>query len=278
MATRTVAITGPTSGIGRSAAIALARRGDALVLLVRDVARGRALADELVREGADAATTVIACDVASLASVREATAAVRAQVPRVDVLINNAGAIFQTRKLSVDGHELTWATNHLGPTLLTELLVPRLIESAPARIVTVASRAHTRGSIHWDDVELARDFTPWRAYCQSKLANVMMASAIARRLAGSGVVSHSLHPGVVASGFGTNDGGLLALAMRLGRPFLRTNEQGAATTVFLATSPEAQATTGVYWANERPARATREARDVDAQERLMALTRKTVGL
>lgn len=275
---RTVAITGPTSGIGRAAAVALAKRGDALVLLARDVGRGDALAEELRRAGAAPGTRVVACDVASFASVRVAAATVLAEVPRVDVLINNAGAIFQTRKLSVDGHELTWATNHLGPTLLTELLVPRLIESAPARVVTVASRAHTRGTIHWDDVELARTFTPWRAYSQSKLANVMMASAVARRLAGSGVVSHSLHPGVIASEFGQNDGGLLSLAMRLGRPFLKTNDQGAATTVFLATSPEAQATTGVYWADERPARATREARDVDAQERLMALTRKVVGL
>lgn len=271
-------ITGPTGGIGRAAAVALAAKGASLALVCRDVARGEALAAELRAAGARGAVDVVRADFASQPSIREAAAELLRRYPRIDVLINNAGAIFTSRKSTAEGLELTFAVNHLGYVLLTALLLDRLRASAPARIINVASAAHHRGHIHFDDLQLERRWGSWRAYGQSKLANVLYTYELARRLEGSGVTVNALHPGVVATGFGRNDGALMRIAVKLAAPFLIGPEKGAETTIYLASSPEVEGTTGKYFARCKPARSSRESRDADVARRLFELSERLVGL
>ncbi len=200
-------VTGATSGIGRETALALARLGAEVALCARDEGRGAAVREEVARVAAGPAPRLFVADLASLAQVRRLAAELAAALPRINVLVNNAGAIHMKRKHTVDGHETTFAVNHLAPFLLTSLLLPTLRASAPSRVVTVSSDAHRSGRIDFDDLMGAKDYAGMRAYAQSKLANVLFAYELARRLEGTGVTSNALHPGVVATGFGRNDPG-----------------------------------------------------------------------
>jgi NAD(P)-dependent dehydrogenase (short-subunit alcohol dehydrogenase family) len=258
-------ITGTTHGIGRVTAWELARAGVALVMLCRDAGLASALRAEILRSLPKAAISVVPCDLSALGSVRQAASIVRQECSGIDLLINNAGLVSLRHRMSVDGYELTFATNHLGPFLLTQLLRERL--RAGGRIINVASRAHVRGRL---DLENMRDpharYRPVAAYDRSKLANVLHTFALARRLAGSGVTANCLHPGVVATH-------LLPGWLRLIKPWFTPvtldAERGARTTLHLALSPDVASANGLYFdEHQRPQPASALANDVDLQEAL----------
>jgi NAD(P)-dependent dehydrogenase (short-subunit alcohol dehydrogenase family) len=258
-------ITGTTHGSGRVTARELARCGYTVAMLCRDTAAGAAVRREIAAAVPAADVRVVGCDLASLQSVRSAARAVLDEFAAIDLLINNAGIVSARRRTSVDGFELTFATNHLGPFLLTEMLRGRL--SAGARIVTVASRAHYRARLDLRAVTDARiRHRPVAAYDQSKLANVMHSFALARRLAGSPATVNCLHPGVVASN-------LLPRWLRIVKPlFTRATfdvERGALTTLHVALSPSLRGRSGLYLDEyQKPQSASAQANDVTLQEML----------
>jgi NAD(P)-dependent dehydrogenase (short-subunit alcohol dehydrogenase family) len=268
-------ITGTTHGIGRVTSRELARAGCTVVMLCRDLPAADAVREEIIRQVPRATVQVVHCDLASLASVRAGAGTVRRDFPRIDLLINNAGMVSTRHRMSVDGFELTFATNHLGPFLLTALLRDALGKSA--RIVNVASRAHLRGRIDLENVTGARaPYNAMAAYSRSKLANVLFTFALARRLNGTGICVNCLHPGVVA----TN---LLPRWLRLIKPLLSPvildAERGARTTLYLALSEEVADVTGRYFdehQNSRPA--SPHARDVDLQETLWKMSAQWTGV
>lgn len=269
MAGKTIIITGPTQGIGRATAHALAARGARLLLLCRNIDKGRQLAAELDGHGG---VEVVEADLARLQSVAEAAARVLELAPRIDVLINNAGVVNSQRRETVDGLEEMFAVNHLAHFLLTTRLLPAL--PAPARLVHVGSGAHAmvRG-FDFDDYNWQRRrFRTFPAYGHSKLANLLFNRALARRLQGSGVTSNTLHPGAVATSMGSNNGTLGKVAMVLLKPFFLTPEQGASTSVYLATDPAAAAHNGEYFIKCKPVRPRPWAEDDVAAERLWTLS------
>jgi retinol dehydrogenase 12 len=258
-------ITGTTHGIGRVTSRELARAGKTVVMLCRNVAAAGEVRDEIVRQVPHARIEVVHCDLASLASVGEAAAVVRRDFPPLGLLINNAGMVSTRRRTSVDGFELTFATNHLGPFLLTALLSDRLDKAA--RIVIVASRIHYRGRLELAGVTDARArYRATAAYAQSKLANVMHAFALARRMAGTGISVNCLHPGVVA----TN---LLPSWLRVIKPLVTKvmfdAERGARSSIYLALDPAVAGISGRYFdENQLPRPAATLADDVELQESL----------
>jgi NAD(P)-dependent dehydrogenase (short-subunit alcohol dehydrogenase family) len=267
-------ITGTTHGIGRVTSRELARAGKTVIMLCRNVPAASEVRDEIMRQVPRARVEVVRCDLASLASVREAAAAVRRDYPPLGLLINNAGMVSTRRRTSVDGFELTFATNHLGPFLLTALLSDRLDKAA--RIVTVASRAHYRGRLDLDAVTHARArYRATAAYAQSKLANVMHTFALARRTAGTGISVNCLHPGVVA----TN---LLPRWLRAIKPLLTRvmfdAERGARTSIYLALDPSVGGVTGRYFDEyQHPRPAAPFANDVELQESLWNMSALWTG-
>ena len=267
-------ITGTTHGIGRVTSRELARAGKTVVMLCRDVTAANAVRDEIARQVPRARVEVGRCDLASLASVREAAAAVRRDYPPLGLLVNNAGMVSTRRRTSVDGFELTFATNHLGPFLLTALLSDHLDKAA--RIVTVASRIHYRGGLDFDTVTNARArYRATAAYAQSKLANVMHTFALARRMSGSGISVNCLHPGVVA----TN---LLPRWLRVIKPLLTRvmfdAERGARTSLYLALDPSVAGVTGRYFDEyQHPRSASPLANDIALQESLWKMSAQWTG-
>lgn len=283
---RTALVTGATGGIGRVTAGALAERGYRVLLVGRDRARTdearREVEARAARAGRGGSAEVFLADLSRQSELRRLAAEVRGRAPRLDVLVNNAGAILAERRLTDDGIEATLALNHVAYFLLTTLLLDPLrtagAATGDARVVVVSSDAHqaVRG-LALDDLQLARGWSPMRAYAQSKLANVMFAYALARRLEGTGVVANALHPGVIASGFGAGMSGAFGAFVRLARPFMTSPEKGARTSVYLASDPATRGATGGYYKKERPARSAAASYDVAAQEALWAATEGMVG-
>jgi NAD(P)-dependent dehydrogenase (short-subunit alcohol dehydrogenase family) len=246
---KTVLLTGATSGIGLEASVALARRGARVVMVGRNQAKTEAaLADVSARSGSKEVSYLLA-DFASQASVRALADAVRSRVDRLDVLVNNAGGVNKARTVTADGIETTFAVNHLGYFLLTNLLLDLVVKSAPARVVTVASVGHRRGTLDFEDLGFERGgYSIMRAYGRSKLANILFANELARRLAGSGVTSNSLHPGSVDTNIWSG-APLWAkpIIQLVFRPFFISAEQGGQRIVQLAASPELEGVTGRYF-------------------------------
>lgn len=270
---KTVVVTGATNGIGRAAAVELGRRGARLVLVGRDKGRCAETAAEVRATGAAAET--VTADLSLMSETRRAAAEVLTLAPRLDVLINNAGAIMPERRLTAEGHEATLALNHLSYFLFTKLLAERLKASSPARVVVVASDAHrSAGRFPFDDLTSERSFVPMLRYGETKLANILFTRALARRLEGSGVTANALHPGVVATGFGADSKGVVRLFVRFARPFLLTPEQGAETIVHLAASPGVSGVSGKYFAKSREKTPRAPALDDGAAESLWALSEK----
>ncbi|HEY4027953.1 MAG TPA: SDR family NAD(P)-dependent oxidoreductase [Candidatus Dormibacteraeota bacterium] len=271
-----VVITGATNGIGLAAAEALGARGARLAIVARSEDRARAAVGR-IRSAAGSGVTVevFSADLSSQHSVRRLAAELRERLPRIDVLVNNAGAIFHRWQLTEDGAEQTWALNHLAPFLLTNLLLDRLKESAPARIVTTSSRAHHGASAPFDDLDGRRSFSRgapaargFPRYGESKLANILFTTELARRLEGTGVTANCFHPGFVASGFNLNNGPGMRLAMTLARPFARSPQRGAETLVWLVDSPEVSGQSGGYYVDKRRRTPSPSARDQEAARRL----------
>jgi retinol dehydrogenase 12 len=275
---RIALVTGASGGgIGFHTALGLAGAGFRVILAGRDGARIERARRLVEQRGAGAAETALA-DFASLAAVRQLAETVLARHQRLDLLVNNAGLMTPSHLLSVDGYESTLAVNHLAPFLLTNLLLDRLRASAPSRIVTVASQAHRGARIDPAALTGAEDWTPLKAYGRSKLCNILFTRALARRLQGSGVVAACLHPGVVATAIGNNAGRFTGLGWRIVKPFLITAEQGAATSLFLATTPDPAPFHGAYVINQRIARPDPAALDDDLAERLWTESARLVGL
>jgi NAD(P)-dependent dehydrogenase (short-subunit alcohol dehydrogenase family) len=278
MAGRTVVVTGGSGGIGKATAAGLAAMGAHVAITGRDRRRAEQAAAE-VRATGGPEVGVFVADMSSQAEVRRLAAELLAALPRIDVLVNNVGGFWQTRHGTADGLEHTFALNHLAPFLLTHLLLDRLKESAPARVVTVSSGAQAMGRIDFDDLQGQRSYSGQRAYNQSKLANVLFTYELARRLAGTGVTANVLHPGVVRTAFGAEDpGALQRLLVPLVRPFMKTPEQGAATSIHLASAPELEHVTGQYFADSRPKRSSARSYDEALAQRLWVTSADLVGL
>jgi NAD(P)-dependent dehydrogenase (short-subunit alcohol dehydrogenase family) len=267
MKSKICVVTGTTSGIGKETAVALARAGARVAIVCRTQDKGeRALAEIRRRSAGDVALFV--ADLASQRAIRVLAARLSAALPRIDVLVNNAGLILDRRVLTEDGLETTFAVNHIGYFLLTRLLEPKLLAGAPARVVNVASRAHQSGTLRFDDLMGAKGYDGWSAYVQSKLANIVFTYELARRLAGSGVTANCLHPGVIASSFGNAGPLMIRLGVRLGRPFMKGPARGADTSIYLASSPEVEGVSGKYFVNRRQARSNDESYDATVATRL----------
>jgi retinol dehydrogenase 12 len=269
-------VTGATSGLGKATATALARQGAQVVLVARDRGRGEATVAELSAVAATPPRLEIA-DLASMAQVRALADALGA-LDRIDVLVNNAGFVAGTHRVTADGFEEVFAVNHLAPFLLTNLLAGKLTASAPARVITVSSDAHTAARLDFDDPHLERGWDSWRSYANSKLANILFTRELARRLAGTGVTANCVHPGVVRTGFGREGTPLLRLAVTLGRPFLLSPERGASTIVYLATSADVAGATGGYYVKSQLREPSKAARDDASAQRLWRLSEELTGL
>ena len=252
MAGKTVLVTGGTGGIGKATATGLAAMGARVGIVGRDTARTRAAAAEIAVASGNPAVDPFPADMPSRAEVRRLAGKVLAAYLQLDVLVNNVGGFWATRRLTADALEYTFAVNHLAPFLLTSLLLERLTASAPARIVTVSSRAHATGTINFSDLEGERRYSGQQAYSQSKLANMMFTYELARRLGGIGVTATVLHPGVVRTGFAAQDPSPVWKAfLPLIRLFLKTPGKGAATSIYLASSPEVEGVTSAYFVGSK---------------------------
>ncbi|MGH6837164.1 MAG: SDR family oxidoreductase [Methylocella sp.] len=258
---KTVVITGATSGIGRSAAEKLAQMGARIVLVARDRSRGEAALRLLREKTPGLAHTVHYADLTRISEMKRVAAEIAAAEPRIDVLVNNAGAMFATRKLTEDGLEYTFALNHMAYFVVTQGLRERLVASAPARVVCTASGAHLGASLDVDDLQLTESFGAMKAYGRSKLCNILFARELARLLDGTGVTANCLHPGFVATRFGDESGGLISRLVGLAKVLAISPEKGAETIIYLASSPEIAATTGQYFYKCRPIAPSRAAQD-----------------
>ena len=269
---KVVVITGANSGIGLETAVAVAAMGATTVLACRNPGRAAAAAHEVRERAASDQVHVVPLDLADLASVATAADQISASFDRVDVLINNAGGIWSKRQTTVQGFEQTFGVNHLGHFYLTNLLLGRLIESAPARVINISSAAYrlAHQGMRWDDLQHARRYSSMAVYGESKLANLLFTRALARRLDPVQVTVNAVHPGPVRTGFGMDGDtkGLLGLANRLVRPFEISPLAGADTPIFLATDPAIGLTTGQYWANRQVGQVSGTGTDDDSAERL----------
>lgn len=272
---RTVVITGASSGIGLETARALAGQGCHIVMVVRSKERGDAAIANIRATVPGATVELVLADLYALDDVRAAAYEIRTRVPRLDVLINNAGLIHDKRELTVDGFERTFALNHLAGFLLTYELRELLAASKPARVITVASGGHRYAKFTWDDLPT---MTKWTGeigvYGASKLCNIWFAREAAKRFKDKGVTSNSVHPGAVASNFGETGGTLFRIGVRIARPFMLTSAQGARTSVHLATAKEVEGITGEYWAGCKLRTPTALARDDAQAAKLWELSEK----
>jgi NAD(P)-dependent dehydrogenase (short-subunit alcohol dehydrogenase family) len=252
MKRKTVVITGGTSGIGEIAAERLAQMGARIVLIARSKSRGKVTLARLHEKAPDLAHTVHYADLTRISEMKRVAVEIASQEPRIDVLINNAGAMFANRRLTEDGLECTFALNHMAYFVITQGLRERLVASAPARIVSTASAAHQGARLDFDDLQLAKSFGPMKAYGRSKLCNILFTRELARRLLGTGATANCLHPGFVATRIGDEIGGSISRFAWLAKVFAIPPEKGAETIVYLASSPAVAETTGEYFYKRQP--------------------------
>jgi NAD(P)-dependent dehydrogenase (short-subunit alcohol dehydrogenase family) len=278
MAGKTVLITGGTGGIGRATAEGLARMGAHVAITGRDLSRSRAAAAQIAAVTGNPAIDAYAADLSSQTEVRRLAGEVLDAYPRMDVLINNVGGFWRTRRVTADGLEHTFAVNHLAGFLLTNLLLDRLKASAPARIVTVSSGAQVMGRLDFDDLQGERRYSGQRAYNASKLANVMFTYELARRLESGGVTATVLHPGVVRTAFAAEDPSpFWKLMMPLARLFMKTPAKGAETSIYLASSSEVEGVTGEYFVDCKPKTSNKASYDTVAAGRLWQMSEQLVA-
>jgi NAD(P)-dependent dehydrogenase (short-subunit alcohol dehydrogenase family) len=274
-----VLVTGGTGGIGKATAIGLAARGARVGITGRERVRGEEAAEEIRRASGNPDVDLFPVDMSAQAEVRRLARQVLDAYAHLDVLVNNVGGSWAHRHVTIDGLEHTFALNHLAPFLLTNLLLDRLRASAPARIVTVSSGAQSMGRIDFGDLQHERGYSGPRAYSQSKLANVMFTYELARRLDGTGVTATVLHPGVVRTRFGAEDQSrLFKVLTPVIRLLLKSPARGAATSIYLASSPEVEGVSGRYFASGRPKTSNKSSYDTAAAARLWRVSAELVGL
>jgi NAD(P)-dependent dehydrogenase (short-subunit alcohol dehydrogenase family) len=275
---KVVVITGATSGIGQVAAERLAGMGARLVLVARDKKRGEAALARLRQLAPAVSHSIHYADLSRMAEMKRVAAEIATVEPRIDVLINNAGALFGSRQLTEDGLELTFATNHMSYFVLTHLLRERLAAAAPSRVVSTSSDAHKGAKLDFNDLQSANKYRGFPVYGRSKLCNILFTSELARRWAGTGITANCLHPGFVATRFGDESGGLFSFVVRVAKVVAISPEKGAETIVYLASSDEVANVNGQYFYKCRPATPTKEARDEEAAKRLWAETARLAGV
>ena len=274
---KTCMITGATSGIGRASAIELARLGAKLILVCRNRERGDELVAKIQRAGNSDVELMIA-DLESQAQVRKLAVDFLATQKQLHVLMNNAGVFNMKRALTSDGLEEVFAVNHLAYFMLTLLLLDRIKESAPARIINISSDLHKRATLNFDDLGGERSYGGMSSYAQSKLANILFTYELARRLEGTGVTVNCVHPGAVATNLAKNNGAIVGAAWKLAGAFMKSPDDGARTQVYLASSPEVEGVTGKYFIDAKEARSSDESRDTNIARRLWEVSAQMTGL
>ncbi|HLJ26808.1 MAG TPA: SDR family oxidoreductase [Candidatus Angelobacter sp.] len=274
---KVVVITGATSGIGQVAAEELAGMGARIVQVARDRERGEAAVKRLRERGPGIAHAIYYADLLRISEMKRVAAEIAKAEPRIDVLINNAGALFGSRQVTEDGLECTFALNHVSYFVITDGLRERLAASGPARVVNTSSDAHKGKTLDFDDLQSAKAYSGFKVYGVSKLCNILFTRELARRLAGTGVTANCLHPGFVATRFGDQSGGLFSWVIRVAKNFALSPQKGAETLVHLASSPDVAKVTGEYFYKCRPATPTKQAQDDSAAQRLWQETAKIVG-
>jgi NAD(P)-dependent dehydrogenase (short-subunit alcohol dehydrogenase family) len=279
MAGRVCLITGATAGIGRVTAYRLAERGATVVVAGRNLDKCRATVAEIRQATGNAQVNFLVADLASQRAVHGLAAEFAERYSRLDVLINNAGALFMSRQESPDGIEMTFALNHLSYFLLTHLLMEPLRAATAARIINVASANHQNAKLDFNDLESHHRYSGFAVYGRSKLANLLFTYELARRLDGSGITANALHPGLVATNFATNNGWLTRFITRvlLHRVAL-TPEEGARTSIYLATSPEVAHVSGCYFVQEQPAASSPGSHDGTAARKLWQISEQMTGI
>ena len=264
----TTVITGATSGIGKETALALAKKDHAVYMLVRDIAKGEQVKNELIELSRNKNIYVIYCDLADLRTVRDAALLLKSSLMSVNILINNAGGIFNDYEKSQQGYEKTFAVNHLGHFLLVQHLLP-LLERGQARIINVSSEAHRMGKPRLKDLEWKTStYSAYAAYAAAKLYNIFFTRSLAVKHGPKGITAFALHPGLVSTNFGEGLTGTNKTIMWLMRPFMTTPEQGAQTTVHLATAPRIDAKSGKYFKNMKVSNTSSKATDDAARNTL----------
>src|SRR5215210_4622710 len=264
MSEKVCLITGATSGIGKATAMGLANMGASVVMVGRDRGKGEAVMAEIKEKSGNASVDLMLADISSQDEIHRLADETKEAYPRLDVLINNAGVFRSTRITTQDGIETTFAVNHLAYFLLTNLLLDVLKASAPSRIVNVASGEQRNGAIDFDDLQGEKEYKTAKAYSQSKLANVLFIYELARRLEGTGVSANCLHPGVVGTNLGSGVSGVFGFTVRALTPLMKSPEKGAETSIYLASSPEVESSSGRYFVKKAEARSS----DVSHDERL----------
>jgi retinol dehydrogenase 12 len=271
-------VTGGTNGIGKATAQTLAQMGATVVIVGRNAPKTAQLVEEIRAISGNRNVDSLLADLSSQQEVRHLANEFKSKYSHLHVLLNNAGAFFMQRQLSVDGIKMTFALNHLAYFLLTNLLLDTIKDSAPARIINVSSDAHTAGRIEFDNLQGERAFSP-RAYGNSKLANILFTIELARRLEGTGVTVNALHPGLVATGFAKNNGRLIASLVSLFMPLVaRSPVQGAETSIYLASSPSVEAITGKYFQDSHEVTPAPRANDMDVARKLWDVSAEMVHL
>ena len=275
---KTVVITGATSGIGLETARQLAADGARIVLVARNPQKAEATREEILSLGAGTTCDIILGDLSLMADVRRVAAAIDERYSHIDVLINNAGLYLAQRVETQEGFETTFAVNHLAPFLLTRLLWDKLAAAGSARVINVTSGAHFVGRLDWDDLQGARRYSPIRAYSAAKLANIMFTYELVRRTGKRGITVNCLHPGMVATNFAQDKGGLLGILAAVFSVFLLSARKGAETTIYLASSPDVGEITGSYFYQSRRRRSSKASTDLVDARRLWELSSDMVEL
>lgn len=280
LANKVILLTGATEGIGKSAAKEFAARGAELVLVARNPQKGEKVVAELKESTGNPRVSLLVGDLSVMADVRRVAGEFRAAHDRLDVLVNNAGAVFTKRQLSADGLEQTFALNHVGYFLLTHELAEVLGRTPGARVVSTSSGAHQAGKIRFDEIAKREGgYSGFPVYCDSKLANVLFTRELARRLAPRGVTANCVHPGFVNTGFGHNTKGLVDTALKfLGPLFARSPEKGAETVVWAAVSPDAAKVTGEYLMDRKVARSSKLSKDEALARELWAFSERICAI
>lgn len=270
-------VTGGNSGIGKATALGLARTGATIVIVSRSKEKGEAAQTDIITKSGNRNVELMIADMSSMESVRELATAFKARHEKLHLLVNNAGVYLTRRITTADGLESTFATNHLGPFLLTNLLLDILEASAPSRIVNVTSDAHNGAKVNFDDLQGEKRFSGWQAYGQSKLAMILFTHELAKKLDGTHVTVNSVHPGVVRTNFANNNG-LVTLGFRFLRPFFISPETSAKRILYVATSPDLQGVTGKYFTKMHEVRSSQESYDEDSARRLWQISEQLTNM
>ena len=275
---KVVVITGATSGIGQAAAEKLAAMGARVVLVGRDPARGDAAMARLAQIAPGAGHAIHYADLSRLAEMKRVAAEIAQAEAHIDVLVNNAGALFGDWELTEDGLERTFALNHMSYFVVTHGLRERLLASAPARVINTSSDAHSGRKLDFNDLQYSHAYKGFNAYGRSKLCNILFTRELASRLRGSGVTANCFHPGFVNTRFGDGSGGLMSYGIQIGKVLALTPEKGAETLVYLASSPAVATVSGGYFYKRRRATPSRQAQDTATARRLWSESARLAGL